>query len=139
MMTCSFLDEAGRFAGKVDRAARAVAKVENEGSAAIVAITNKGASGRSVRIDPDAGHVHTIGSEPIEIDVAEIVIADSRNHSAVMAELADLIDEDGGCAGGKRADEGDGGTETVAAFGGNDLDQDFADRQYLLHGYAHWS
>ena len=132
VQVAAFLDEARGIAGKFDDAAGAVADVEDEGAAAVLAITHESAAGGALRIDLDAGRVDIVGLEAIEIDIAEIVVADARDDRAVLAEFANLIDEDGGRAGGEGADQRDGGPEAVATLGRDDLDQDFPDRQYFF-------
>ena len=72
--------------------------------------------------------------EAVEVDAAEIVVADAADHAAGLAELRHLVDEDRGRSGGEGADERDRLEEAVADLGRHDLDEDLADGDDLLHG-----
>ena len=58
-------------------------------------------------MDGDGRDIDAITPQALDVDAAEIVLADAADHAAGLAELRDLVDEDGGRAGGERTDQRD--------------------------------
>ena len=107
--------------------------VEDEVARAVATVADEGTSGRSLGIHGDGRDVDTVALKPTQIEPTEIVVPDSADDAARMAELADLVDEDGRRARRERPDEAQGLEEAVAAFGRQDLDDDLPDGDDLLH------
>jgi hypothetical protein len=118
---------------RADQTAGAVLDVEDEVPLAIAAVAHEGAAGHSVRRPLDRRDVGAVCAQALDVERAEVVVPDAAHDPAGLAELGDLIDEDGGRPGGKRADQVDRGPEAVAGLLGHDLDEHLADRDDLLH------
>lgn len=71
--------------------------------------------------------------EAFEVDRAEIIPSDAGDDRAWLTELAGPADEDGRCTGREGADERRRLPEPVTLLGRDDLDENLADRQYLVH------
>ena len=81
-------------------------------------------------------NIRAVLAQPLDVEYAEIVIADRAHDATGLAELGDLIDEDRRGAGGERTDQRDGGAEAVAGLDRHDLDDDLADGNDLLHAHV---
>ena len=123
--------------GRAGGAGGAVADVVDEVAGAVGAVADEGAAGGKLGVDGDGRDVDAVAGEPVEVDAAEIVVADAGDHAAGLAELGHLVDEDRRRAGGEGADERDRLEEAVAGLGGHDLDEDLADGDDLLHRARH--
>src|SRR5436305_1493516 len=110
------LDQRARRPGQARATRCAVLDVEDEDARSVGSITYKRAAGRKFGIDSDPGDIDAIPLQAIEIDAAEIVIADTTDYSTGLAELAGLIDEDRRRAGRKRPDERKRPGEAFARF-----------------------
>ena len=133
MQVVGALDQCVGRRGRGDRPAGAVPDVVDEVARAVGAIADEGAAGRAIRIDGDGRDVRPVAPQPLDVEAAEVVVADAADQAAGLAELGHLIDEDGGRSRGERADERDRLEKAVADFSGHDLDQDLADGNDLLH------
>src|SRR5262245_28849300 len=111
----------------------AVLDVEDEVAGAVRTIAHEGAAGRQLGIDANAGDVDAVTLKALEIDPAEIVIADAAQQAAGLAEACRLIDENRRSTGWKRTDQRQGLAKAVAALGRHDLHQDLSDSDDLLH------
>ena len=111
-----------------------MADVVDEIARPVGPVAHEGAAGRTVRVDGDGRDVDAVTPQALDVDAAEVVVADAADHAAGLAELGHLVDEDGGRPGRERPDERDRLQEAVADFRGHDLDQDLADGDDLLHG-----
>ena len=81
----------------------AVADVEDEVARAILAVADEGAARRILGRDRDRRDIHSVGAQAVDVEPAEIVVADAGDDAGAVAEPCHLVDEDGGRAGGERA------------------------------------
>ena len=122
--------------GGFEAAAGAVGDVEDEAAAAVLAVADEGAAGAFAGGDGDAAGIHAVLLQAAQVEGAEVVVADARDDGAGRAQFADLVDEDGGRAGGVGAGERLGFKEAVAFAAGDDFDEDFADGEDFFHACA---
>ena len=62
-----------------------------EVAGAVRSIAHESASSGDVRMYGNRGYVNSIPPEPVEVEMAEIVVADGGNDGARVTELPDLI------------------------------------------------
>ena len=107
--------------------------VEDEVAVAAFLVGHEGASGRRVGMDRDRRNVDPVGAQPLEIDQAEIVVADAADHAAGLPEARHLVDEDRRRPAREWANQRAGLEKALAAARRHDLDQDLAKRDHGLH------
>jgi hypothetical protein len=86
-----------------------------------------------VRTEGDRRDVGPVTPQPLDVQPAEIVVADTSDQAARLAKLGHLIDEDGGRSGRERTDERDRFEKTIADFRRHDLDENLAYGNDFLH------
>ncbi len=77
-------------------------------------------------VDRDRRHVGAQGPQPLDVQLAEIVLADRADQPGGLAERRGLADEDGGRAGRIGAKQRTGLEKALADALGHDLDEDLA-------------
>ena len=102
--------------------------VENEIPCAVFPVADKSAAGRPVRNGGDGRYVHAVTAQPLDVEAAEIVIANSRDNAGAAAATRDLIDENGGRAAWKGADQRLRLEKAVAHCRRHDFHEDFTRR-----------
>ena len=100
---------------------------------AIVAVAHEGAPRGEGRADLDGADVHPVVTQPPQVDPAEVVVADAADDAAGLAELGDLVDEDGRSAARERPHQADRLAEPLSPVFRHDLDQDLAESHDLGH------
>ena len=88
-------DQSLRLRRSADAAVGAARDVVDEVARAVGTVAHEGRARGDVGMDGDGRDVDAVPSQPIEIEAAEIIVADRADDAAGMAETADLIDEDG--------------------------------------------
>ncbi|OWK22523.1 hypothetical protein AJ88_10805 [Mesorhizobium amorphae CCBAU 01583] len=82
-----------------DQAGSTVTDVEDKVPAAVGPVGDKGGARRVALVDRNRRHVGAQGPQPLDVQLAEIVLADRADQAGGLAERRSLADEDGGRAG----------------------------------------
>ena len=79
----------------------AVADVEDEGARAVLPIAHEGAAGGGAAMDGDGRDVDAVAAQALDVECAEIVVADGPDQRRRRPEPRHLVDEDGRRARGE--------------------------------------
>ncbi len=136
MQMVAAVENSVRGVAELQMAGGAVPDVEDEVTAAVLAVGDERGAGRHRRVRLDCRHIDAVGAQAFDVELAEIVIADAADHGARLTKPGDLIDEDGGRAARERALERARREKRLAAARGQYLDQNLPDGDDRLHALA---
>src|SRR5271166_99563 len=117
------VENGARRGVELDAPRRALSDIVYKGAGAVCAVAHEGAACHGLGVDSDAADIDPVAMEAVEIDTAEVVVADAADHGGGLAEAGGLVDEDRRRARGKGTDELDRLEEAVPSLGRHDLDQ----------------
>ena len=135
-MTWTWSASASSFArgrADLDQAGGAVADVEDEMPAGVGPVGDEGRAGGVPLVNRDRRHVGAQRPQPLDVQPAEIVVADGADEAGRLAECRRLADEDGGRAGRVGPKQRTRLEKALADPLGHDLDEDLAGADQLLH------
>lgn len=117
----------------VQQARRAVADVEDEMPGSVGSIGDEGGAGGIALVGRDRRYVGAERSQPVNVQLTEIVLADGPDESRWLAKRCRLANEDRGRAGRERPNQWPGFEKALADPIRHDLDEDLAGGNQLLH------
>jgi hypothetical protein len=111
-----------------------VADVVDEITRSIGPVAHEGAAGGTFRVKSNGRDIHAVAAKAVDVDAPEVVLTDTADNPAALAQLCGLVDEDGGSTRWERTHQRNCLQETIACLRGYDLDKNFANCDHFLHG-----